>query len=60
MGNSGPVTEPFNLSEVRASYGFAIEWASPVGPLTMTWGYPVNDQVNDEISSFEFSLGQGF
>jgi len=59
-GTSGTVTEPFNLSTVRASYGFGIEWASPVGPLTLTWGYPVNQQPNDKLRSFEFSLGRGF
>ncbi len=59
-GNSGLVDEPFNLSKVRASYGFGIEWAAPIGPVTFTWGYPLNDQALDKTRRFEFGLGQGF
>jgi outer membrane protein insertion porin family len=59
-GDSGVVSEPFNLSNIRASYGFGIEWASPVGPITLTWGYPLNAKALDKERSFEFGLGQGF
>jgi len=59
-GTSGQVTEAFDSSKVRASFGFGIEWASPVGPLTMVWGSPINRQTNDKVRKFEFSLGRGF
>ena len=59
-GTTGTVSEAFDLGRVRASYGLGIEWASPVGPLTMAWGLPINRQTNDKVRKFEFRLGQGF
>ncbi len=59
-GTTGTVSEAFDTSKVRSSYGFGIEWASPVGPLTMVWGFPMNRQINDKVRKFEFRLGQGF
>ncbi|MDQ6984516.1 MAG: BamA/TamA family outer membrane protein, partial [Ghiorsea sp.] len=59
-GNSGLVTESFDAAKIRASYGLGIEWASPVGPLTMAWGFPINRQTHDNVRKFEFSLGRGF
>ncbi|HID36392.1 MAG TPA: outer membrane protein assembly factor BamA [Ghiorsea sp.] len=59
-GTTGTVSEVFDLAKVRASYGLGIEWASPVGPLTMVWGFPINRQINDKVRKFEFRLGQGF
>ncbi len=59
-GNSGTVSESFIASHIRGSYGFGIEWNSPVGPLTLTWGYSINRQTNDKVRKFELGLGQGF
>lgn len=59
-GDAGVVTESFSLSKVRASYGFAIEWMSPVGAISMIWGQALNKQSNDETRGFEFSIGRGF
>jgi len=54
------VSEPFSTSRIRASTGVGIEWASPVGPLTMVWGFPINKVAGDLERSFEFGLGIGF
>ncbi len=59
-GDSGVVSEQFNISNLRASYGFGIEWASPVGPLTLSWGFPINRQTYDKVRKFELGLGQSF
>jgi len=59
-GDAGVVTESFSLSKVRASYGFAIEWMSPVGAISMIWGQVLKSQPNDEKRGFEFSIGRGF
>ncbi len=59
-GNSGSVTEQASVANLRGSYGFGIEWASPVGPLTFTWGVPVRRQTYDKVRKFELNLGQSF
>ncbi|MDQ7003579.1 MAG: outer membrane protein assembly factor BamA [Ghiorsea sp.] len=59
-GTTGTVSESFDVNKVRYSYGIGIEWASPVGPLTMAWGFPMNRQATDKVRKFEFRLGQGF
>jgi outer membrane protein insertion porin family len=59
-GNSGSISASANAANLRGSYGFGIEWASPVGPLTFTWGVPINRQTYDKVRKFELSLGQSF
>ncbi|MDX8402462.1 MAG: outer membrane protein assembly factor BamA, partial [Mariprofundaceae bacterium] len=54
------LSEAFALSKMRASVGFGIEWLSPVGPITMSWGFPVRKQAGDVLRRFEFGLGMGF
>ncbi|MDR2033847.1 MAG: outer membrane protein assembly factor BamA [Helicobacteraceae bacterium] len=44
----------------RSSYGAAIEWISPMGPLQFIWAVPIDDKPEDTISNFEFTLGQKF
>ncbi len=54
------LSERFSLSKMRASVGFGIEWLSPVGPITLSWGFPVRKQPGDVLRRFEFGLGMGF
>ncbi|MCJ7765476.1 MAG: outer membrane protein assembly factor BamA, partial [Thiovulaceae bacterium] len=44
----------------RMGYGAGLEWFSPVGPLQLVFSNPVNPDVNDKISHFEFTIGQRF
>ncbi len=50
----------FDKGAIRGSYGFGIEWSSPVGPITLTWATAVNAQPLDDTRRFEFALGRGF
>ncbi len=59
-GNSGLVSEALDANKIRGSYGFGIEWTSPIGPITMTWARAANEQANDKTRTFEFALGRGF
>lgn len=54
------VTEKFSTAKIRASYGFGLEWSSPVGPITLTWGKAQRQQPGDLTRTFEFGLGQSF
>ena len=48
------------LSELRASTGLSILWLSPVGALTFSYAFPINDQEGDELQAFQFTLGSAF
>ncbi|MDQ7059103.1 MAG: outer membrane protein assembly factor BamA [Ghiorsea sp.] len=50
----------FDKGAIRGSYGFGIEWASPVGPIALTWATAINAQPLDDVRRFEFALGRGF
>ena len=49
-----------NLSDLRYSTGLGISWISPVGPLKLSLGYPLNPQSFDRVQRFQFQLGTGF
>lgn len=50
----------FDLGELRYSAGVSATWLSPVGALSLSLGYPLNRQENDETQSFQFGIGQTF
>lgn len=49
-----------SLGDLRYSTGVGISWISPVGPLKLSLGYPLNAQTFDRIQRFQFQLGTGF
>jgi outer membrane protein insertion porin family len=52
--------DAFEASDIRMSYGVGAIWLSPVGPLTFSLAEAFNDQPDDELESFQFTLGAGF
>ena len=52
--------EKINLSDLRYSTGLGLSWISPVGPLKLSLGYPMNPQSFDRTQRFQFQLGTGF
>ncbi len=50
-----------SLTEVsRSSYGVALEWFSPVGPLQLVFAKPMGQKEGDQTAVFEFTIGQRF
>lgn len=50
-----------SISEItRSSYGFAVEWMSPIGPLHLIFPQAIAPESGDKTSTFEFSMGQRF
>jgi outer membrane protein insertion porin family len=45
---------------MRYSYGVAFTWISPVGPLKVSLGYPINPRPGDNLQHFQFTLGTMF
>jgi len=50
------------FSKVQMSYGAGLRWASPIGPLRLEYGIPLNPRSGLDNSSgrFEFSIGSLF
>ncbi len=52
--------EKMRLSELRYSTGLAFSWNSPVGPLRLSYGVPINSKPDDRTQHVQFQLGQMF
>jgi outer membrane protein insertion porin family len=52
--------KPMQLSELRYSTGIGLSWVSPIGPLKISYGKPLNAKPTDKQQSFQFQLGTGF
>ena len=50
----------FSLSDLRYSTGLSVAWLSPVGALSISLAYPLNEKENDQTQMFQFSFGQTF
>jgi outer membrane protein insertion porin family len=59
-GNVWREDEKITGESVRASAGLGLSWISPVGPLKLSWGYPLRVQRNDRIQRFQFQIGTAF
>lgn len=59
-GNVFGPGQSFEFRELRASAGVSAIWLSPFGPLTISLGWPFNDQPGDDIQNFQFTLGTAF
>ncbi len=60
FGNVYEDTNSFDVDEFRGSYGIAFVWLSPVGPLTFSLSNPYNNQEDDDLQRFQFTIGSIF
>ncbi len=60
--NSSNLIEPtgFDLGELRYSAGLSATWLSPIGALSISLAYPLNEEEGDETQVFQFGIGQTF
>jgi outer membrane protein insertion porin family len=60
--DAGMVGETYDyiFSEIRYSTGLAFSWFSPVGPLRISFAWPINDQPEDDTERIQFTLGSMF
>ena len=59
-GNVWRENEKITGESVRTSAGVGLSWISPVGPLKLSWGKPLQVQRNDRIQRFQFQIGTAF
>ncbi len=52
--------EEWNLDALRYSAGIAFNWFSPIGPFSLSYGQPLNDEADDDIENVQISFGTFF
>ena len=56
----GMIGEDSFTEEKRAGTGAAIEWLSPMGPISLIFARPLMEKEGDQTSGFEFMMGTQF
>ena len=52
--------EDIELGTLRYSAGVAFQWYNILGPLTLSYAFPLNEEEGDDIQEFQISLGTLF
>lgn len=66
MGNTwGQGEWPWNMKTwdgppIRYAAGMGIRWYSPMGPLRIEWGWPLNPEPDEDKVVMEFTIGTAF
>ncbi|CAA6603096.1 Outer membrane protein assembly factor BamA [Rhodospirillaceae bacterium LM-1] len=47
-------------SLIRTSVGFGVNWKSPIGPMSLDFGFPITKENYDETEVFRFNFGTRF
>ena len=56
-GNVFSDEDQFDFGDLRYSAGFGVSWVSPLGPLKLSYGIPLNAKDGDRKEAFQFQLG---
>jgi outer membrane protein insertion porin family len=59
-GNVFAEGQKMRFDQLRFSAGVGISWISPVGPLKISYGRPLNEKEGDRRQAFQFQMGTGF
>lgn len=60
FGNVYDGYDNFKAEDFRYSTGLYLLWRSPVGPLNLSYGVPLNKKDGDKIEHFQFTIGVPF
>jgi outer membrane protein insertion porin family len=56
-GNAFLASQGIDFADMRVSIGGGIRWLSPIGPLRIEVGFPLNARSGDQIQRIQFSFG---
>jgi len=52
--------DSLDLGDLRYSAGLGLVWMSPIGPLTISRAWPLNEEPGDRLDRFQFAIGTFF
>lgn len=50
----------YETGELRGSVGLSLTWQAPVGPVTISYAFPIKDEFGDNTEALQFSFGTIF
>jgi outer membrane protein insertion porin family len=56
-GNVWSRKDEFSLSSMRVTTGLALQWESPVGPISISYAIPLRKEDTDEVERLQFTFG---
>jgi outer membrane protein insertion porin family len=56
FGQAYDDNKPIAVDELRQAWGYGIRWASPMGPIRVEFGYPIDPQDGEKMQTM-FSFG---
>jgi len=56
-GNAFSAAHGIDFGEMRMATGFGLRWLSPIGPLRIEFGFPLNPRPDDDRQTVMFSFG---
>ncbi len=59
-GNVWGSDQGVSLGELRYALGLGVAWISPIGPLKLSFAFPMHKQPGDLVQRFQFQIGTGF
>ena len=60
VGNVYTDFDAFDAETLRASAGVALMWRSPMGPISISYGYPFRKEEGDRTERLQFTFGGTF
>ncbi|MFL6593291.1 MAG: BamA/TamA family outer membrane protein, partial [Luteimonas sp.] len=60
FGNVYRNADDFNVDTLRYSAGVALLWRAPVGPISISYAFPISKQPGDEVERLQFTFGGSF
>ncbi len=60
FGNVFDGADNFDAGQLRASTGVSLMWRSPMGPISISYAYPLKKEEGDDIERLQFTFGGQF
>ncbi|QNP40254.1 outer membrane protein assembly factor BamA [Lysobacter solisilvae (ex Woo and Kim 2020)] len=60
FGNVYKDVDSFDAGELRASTGLSLMWRSPMGPISISYSFPLRKEEDDELERLQFTFGGSF
>lgn len=60
IGEAFDDSENIDISDLRKAYGAGIRWNSPIGPISLEFGFPLDKREGDKSFVVNFSAGTEF